>query len=416
MSQKFSGKRAYRFLKKIGFIRFAGSSGELEASKIIAESFRKMGYSVDIEEFKIWSYRIIEAGLELLEPNYRKIPCRGVGLTGSTSKDGVVDELVYVEDGGKRFLVKDKIWLYYGGLDAEKYREIVKYKPKALIRVEENPSRNPAFTDMPVEWWKYGKIPMIRVKYSDAYRLMRLRKAKIRVKLIQNEFETLSRNIVAEKVGIKYPDEVIIIGAHYDSEYGTIGATDNAGGIAVMMELARIFSLKQNMRTIRFIAFGAEELGLRGSRNYVKIHERELEKVKLMVNIDVQGSGIGRISAIISGGDDIKNYIEILGKELGISIRVSQGIASSDSTSFAWKNVPSISFSRSGGPTFFMHTEKDDFRHVDPFGLELSGMLIESFLNRIVNAVEYPFKREIPENVKKNIKEYFEKRMGIEMK
>ncbi|RLE69684.1 MAG: hypothetical protein DRJ34_00145 [Thermoprotei archaeon] len=415
MSQKFSGKRAYSFLKKIGFIRFAGSSGELKASKIIAESFRNMGYNVSVERFKIWSYKIIESSLEVLEP-YRKIPCRGVGLTGNTPDDGVIDKLIYIEDAGKRFLEKGGIWLYYGGLDVEKYRDITKYGPKALIRVEENPSRNPSYTDIPVEWWQYGKIPMIRVKYGEAYRLMRSKYKKVRVKLIQNEFKTFSRNIVAEKIGEKYPDEIIVIGAHYDSEYGTIGATDNAAGTAVLMELARIFSSKKNMRTIRFIAFGAEELGLLGSRKYAESHRKDLEKVKLMVNIDVQGSGMGRISAIVSGGDDIKNYIEILGKELGINIRVTQGIASSDSTSFAWKNIPSISFSRSGGSTFYMHTEKDDLKYVNPLGLEISGILLETFLDRVINAIEYPFKREIPENIKKNLKEYFEKRIGIKIK
>lgn len=66
-------------------------------------------------------------------------------------------------------------------------------------------------------------------------------------------------NIIAELPGTTHPDEIIVIGAHYDTEINTPGADDNASGVAVMLELARRFANSPQPRTIRFIAFANEE-------------------------------------------------------------------------------------------------------------------------------------------------------------
>ena len=66
-------------------------------------------------------------------------------------------------------------------------------------------------------------------------------------------------NVTAELLGTTYPDEIIVIGAHYDAEVNTPGADDNASGVAVMLELARRFADNPQARTIRFIAFANEE-------------------------------------------------------------------------------------------------------------------------------------------------------------
>lgn len=66
-------------------------------------------------------------------------------------------------------------------------------------------------------------------------------------------------NIIAELPGTTRPDEIIVIGAHYDTEVNTPGADDNASGVAVMLELARRFANNPQQRTIRFIAFTNEE-------------------------------------------------------------------------------------------------------------------------------------------------------------
>ncbi len=71
--------------------------------------------------------------------------------------------------------------------------------------------------------------------------------------------EAWSTNTIATLVGTTHPDEIIVIGAHYDTEVNTPGADDNASGVAVMLELAARFSRNPQPRTIRFIGFTNEE-------------------------------------------------------------------------------------------------------------------------------------------------------------
>ncbi len=66
-------------------------------------------------------------------------------------------------------------------------------------------------------------------------------------------------NLEAEITGSEKPDEIVIIGAHYDSLEGTPGANDNASGVAAVLELARAFADSKPERTLRFVAFVNEE-------------------------------------------------------------------------------------------------------------------------------------------------------------
>jgi Zn-dependent M28 family amino/carboxypeptidase len=91
-------------------------------------------------------------------------------------------------------------------------------------------------------------------------------------------------------IGTLNPDleNEIIISAHWDS-YNGPGASDNASGVGVMIELARYFSNIKPDFKIRFIAFGTEELGSLGSKSYVIKHKAEFKKCKMVFNIDQVG-------------------------------------------------------------------------------------------------------------------------------
>ena len=81
-------------------------------------------------------------------------------------------------------------------------------------------------------------------------------------------------NIVAELPGTDKADEVVMLGAHFDSWHTGTGATDNAAGSAVMMEAMRILKTSgvKLRRTVRIGLWGGEEQGLLGSKEYVKAH------------------------------------------------------------------------------------------------------------------------------------------------
>lgn len=75
-------------------------------------------------------------------------------------------------------------------------------------------------------------------------------------------------NVIAELRGTERPDEVVLVGAHYDAFHA--GADDNSSGVAAMLELARVVAGRRFARTVRFVGFDLEELGLVGSTRYVK--------------------------------------------------------------------------------------------------------------------------------------------------
>ncbi len=82
------------------------------------------------------------------------------------------------------------------------------------------------------------------------------------------------RNVIAEIRGRSRPEEIVMLGAHFDSWHGGTGATDNASGSAVAMEVMRILAALDLPieRTVRLALWDGEEQGLRGSRAYVRDH------------------------------------------------------------------------------------------------------------------------------------------------
>ncbi len=99
-----------------------------------------------------------------------------------------------------------------------------------------------------------------------------------------------SRNIVAVKPGVS--GKQIVVGAHYDSVAPGRGAFDNASGVALMMQLADALRDEPTPYTLVFVAFGAEEEGLRGSAHYVaEMSEQSRADTILMVNFDSVATG-----------------------------------------------------------------------------------------------------------------------------
>jgi aminopeptidase YwaD len=158
-------------------------------------------------------------------------------------------------------------------------------------------------------------------------------------------------------------DEYVIIGAHYDhlgrgnfdslapSQIGQIhpGADDNASGTAGVLELARLLAPQRGKlkRSILFMDFAGEELGLLGSAEWVKEPTRPLARAVAMINMDM----IGRIKddkVYIGGvgtGSTFKTVLDQAQKEAPFKIEYSAGgYSSSDHTSFVAKKIPVLFF------------------------------------------------------------------------
>jgi hypothetical protein len=104
----------------------------------------------------------------------------------------------------------------------------------------------------------------------------------------------ICENLEAEVRGTERPDEIVLIGAHYDSVKGSPGANDNATGVAAMLALAHAFSQTPASRTLRFVAFTNEEPPFfrgrhMGSRVYAKRSRQRAENIILMLSLETIG-------------------------------------------------------------------------------------------------------------------------------
>ena len=103
-------------------------------------------------------------------------------------------------------------------------------------------------------------------------------------------------NVIAELKGTVCPDNILVVGAHYDTIADCVGADDNASGIAGLLEIARLMAAKKPKRTVRFAAFTLEEPPFFSSRQMGSCKHAERakarsEKIDLMVCLDMIGFG-----------------------------------------------------------------------------------------------------------------------------
>ena len=102
------------------------------------------------------------------------------------------------------------------------------------------------------------------------------------------------RNLAAERLGVRRPEDIVVVGAHYDSVYGCPGANDNATGVAAVLELARLFANRKMERTVRFLAFVNEEPPFffskdMGSRVYAQRCRQRRENIAAMLSLETIG-------------------------------------------------------------------------------------------------------------------------------
>lgn len=102
------------------------------------------------------------------------------------------------------------------------------------------------------------------------------------------------RNLETEITGTRLPDEIVLIGAHYDSVVGSPGANDNASGVAALLEIARLLAGKRPVRTVRFVAFVNEEPPFfysqeMGSRVYARRARERGDNIVAMLALETIG-------------------------------------------------------------------------------------------------------------------------------
>ncbi|MDI6851343.1 MAG: M20/M25/M40 family metallo-hydrolase [bacterium] len=399
---------AYRILREISFPRLAGSEGEEKAREIIVEELSKLGVPVSEHSFSLWTFRSGDGRITLKNRLFKAIP---YGNTKPFDEEG---EITYVED--LDYLsqdVKGKIVVTYGRVRGESYERLIEKGVKGLISISP-PERGFSFSSISQRFVEEGKvIPALVVEYDTGLKLKEAEGERVKIQGSTEYYKGTAVNIITEIKGSKKPDEIILLCGHYDSVAISPGATDNAGGSAILLALAKHFSRRKPKRTLRFVWFSGEELGLLGSQAYVEEIKDELKKIKMVINLDVAGDPIGENGAMCISEKDTLNFVSILSKEKGIPFKTRLDIYSSDSMPFALYGVPSINLARFGGKgSFYIHSHNDRFSYTGASGLAPVIEMTLSIVERLDNSVIFPLERRISGDLKGKIEDYFKKMQG----
>lgn len=167
-----------------------------------------------------------------------------------------------------------------------------------------------------------------------------------------------TQNLIGYIPGTQYPDSFIVFSAHYD-HLGKMGkdtyfpgANDNASGIAMLLNLAKYYSENKPKYSVAFMAFGAEEAGLVGSKYYTEHPLFPLKQIKFMVNTDLAGTGDEGIT-VVNGSvfnDEFKYLVKLNAQEsLLKDVKVRGKAANSDHYFFSEKGVKAFFIYTMGG-------------------------------------------------------------------
>ena len=213
-------------------------------------------------------------------------------------------------------------------------------------------------------------------------------------------------------------DEFVIVGGHYDTTpnppkarrlfFDNInnGADDNASGTAMVLELFEKYaSTNSHKRTLVFILFGGEELGLLGSKHYAENPTINLDKVQLMVNLDMIGRldedknvYLGGVPTAYGLDKAIKPFIESSKLNVTSYQHTASGVRSlfsrSDHYNFYRKDVPSLFFFTGIHKDY--HTPRDEANLVNYEGLKLISDLAEKVIDNAANRNDRFEFRELP--------------------
>ena len=397
-------KQIMKIFEDTAYVRMGGSQEELRCAEYLKQCCAEMGMEAALESFPVDMATMQEA---VLLVDGKEIPCKGYLNAGS----GEVEAPLYYlrnTDPYSLSLCKDKIVLIDGYMGYWMYQDLLENGAKGFITYDGNAN----YVDFDIDQRelrsfvsKGNKILGVNINAKNAIALIESGAVTAKITLKQEEYEGKSHNVVLDLPG-EIP-QYIVLTAHYDSTSLSQGAYDNMSGSVGLLAIAEYFKEHPHRYGLRFVWCGSEERGLLGSKAYAAAHEEKLKDIALCVNLDMIGCIMGKFIACCTSEEALVKYVSYMGCELGFGISVSQDVYSSDSTPFADKGVPALSFARIAPPnTATIHNSYDTARLMSGEQMVKDIDFIVAFTGRMANAQRCPVAREIPENVKEKLDIY----------
>ena len=196
-----------------------------------------------------------------------------------------------------------------------------------------------------------------------------------------------SRNVVAAWPGsIRYG---IVLGAHMDTVPKSPGANDNASGIAVLLEIARLIAGKAPAHWVKLVAFGAEEYGVDGrhhvgsSKFVERLGVRGRRRLPGMVSIDMVADGRPLLTGTSGIGPRVaaRSLLRIVRARTNIRMRSITFCDCSDHGPFERAGIPATFLYSGGEPDY--HSSSDIPDHLVPRDLRRTGRVVRAFVSAV---------------------------------
>ena len=384
--------------------RFGGTKGEKRAADFLKAKMEEYGLSnVHLEPFDYLGWERGSASLEIISPIQKNIPCITLPHSPPVEIEAEIFDIgagfpadfdTHAEEIKGKFLMTNSE-LYPKGIKRwvhrqEKYGRSLLADAAGFIFVNHYPGYGPA-TGGVGSHGKAGPIPGISISYEDGTFIQRLAKKHGSVKIRLSSSDKLrpmtSWNVVGDLVGTEKPEEIIMIGSHYDGHDIAQGASDPASGVVSVLETARVLGKHAQLpRTIRFAFWGVEEIGLLGSKAYVRDHAAELSQIRFYLNMDAAG-GMPSKDINLHAWQELQSTFEGFREEMVQDFAIGQNFHSaSDHYSFLLEGVITggvepVRETRSGRG--YGHTKFDTVDKVTILGLRDAASLAARILLRV---------------------------------
>jgi Zn-dependent M28 family amino/carboxypeptidase len=427
--------------------RFMATESERHAKDHILQLFKASGLDNPHEEpYRYQGWKRGPCTVKMLSPVPRDIWSFAHAHSASTPVGGIQAQVIDLGKGVKQDFeakaeqIKGKIamvstgWYpgqsYFVGHRTGKHGWARDFGAVGLIIRNETPGGLIEAGTIATGYRKSGDIPVVGVSFeTGAFIERQLQKGPVTVSIdMQNQVtpDTVGWNVVGEIPGTKYPDRVILVGAHFDGhDIGQESASDDLLGAMVMLDVGRTLAKFKGhfSRTMRFVAFGNEECWTVGSTNYVARHEAEIKNIDIMIN----GDGLGRYPNPYIAVNNPPELAERLSKFLAArNIDAASGFAdgrsagwctASDNHPFTMQGIPTVGIggktrasavgTTGRGVALRDHTICDTMDKVDRLIIKEYAVLLAEFMMALVQTdeplVQHSTKQEVADALKQRV-------------
>ena len=397
-------KQIMKIFEETAYVRMGGSVEEKKTAEYIRQQCAQLGLEASLESFPVDMANIRQAEFYA---DGEAIPCKGYLNAGCAQVEA---PLYYLRSTDPYSLsqCKGKIVLIDGYLGYWMYQDLLENGAVGFVTYDGDAN----YADFDIDQRelrsyvsKGKKIPGVNINAKSAIELIRKGAATAKILLDQEEYQGQSHNVILDMPGQR--EEYIVLTAHYDSTSLSQGAYDNMSGSVGLLGITEYFTKHAHSYGLRFIWCGSEERGLLGSKAYCQDHAEKLEKVVLNINLDMIGCIMGKIIACCTTEEPLVSYLNYMSSELGWGLKPYQDVYSSDSTPFADKGIPAVSFARiAPHNTATIHNSYDTMALMKGEQMAEDINIIVAFAERMANSKRCPVARTMPDNMKEKLDIY----------